>query len=205
MKNLSKIFLMHAFIFASLLFANSVQASVTASLIPSTGYIQVGDVFSVDFKISASSSAVNVVDGKIKYNKDLLEIKNIEIDQSKLSLWTVPVSFDNQKGEIAFVGGAEKVLKGQNNQILKINFIAKQEGKTKIDFNDNFSVFENDGKGTRINPWLQPVEITILPSSNQNQGQDDSDSDSQGWIAVASLLLLLVVVLVAKRYVVFKK
>lgn len=123
--------------------------------------IKKGDTFSIDLKIS-SDKLVNVIDGALTYDKDVLEIKKVSIEFSILTMWVKEPIINNETGELSFVGGAPNGFKGKDGQVLNITFIAKKEGSTIVGFKDIFSVFINDGKGTRINPWLKPLSFSIV-------------------------------------------
>jgi hypothetical protein len=124
-----------------------------------------GDIFFVDLKIS-STEAINAIDGTIIYDKDKLEIKEVKIDNSLFSLWVKEPLFDNKNGELSFTGGVPDGFKGQDGQILGITFLAKKEGSASVGFKDIFSIFTNDGKGTKINPWLKPMSLSINEKTN---------------------------------------
>lgn len=120
-----------------------------------------GDTFAVDLKISSSDDLINVIDGTIIYDKNILEVVNINTNNSLISLWVTEPTFDNKIGELKLVGGIPNGFKGENGQIFEIIFKAKRTGVTLIGFKDIFSVFINDGLGTAINPWLKPISLYI--------------------------------------------
>lgn len=134
--------------------------------------ISEGDTFSVDLKISTPDKMINVIDGTILYDSSKLNIKEINTKNSLFSLWPKPPTFLNDKGTLSFVGGTPDGFKGKEETVFKIVFIAKSEGKTKIDFLDGLSVFLNDGKGTSINPWIKPLSLNILKSPVSTQIKD---------------------------------
>jgi len=124
-----------------------------------------GNIFLVDLKISSEDS-VNAIDGTITYDKDKLEIKSIKTDDTLFSLWVKEPTFDNKKGELIFVGGTSDGFNGKDKQIFEITFLAKNKGSATVGFKDIFSVFVNDGLGTRINPWLRPLPLSITSVNN---------------------------------------
>ncbi len=120
-----------------------------------------GDTFLVNLKISTPDKPINVVDGTILYSRNL-EIKEVSAGSSLLALWPKPPVFSNQKGSLSFVGGALGGFQDEDGEVLRIIFLAKSEGRAQIDFLDGFSVFLNDGQGTKINPSLRPFSSSIL-------------------------------------------
>ena len=184
------------FIIGFLYIPHFVKASTEVSLIPNTQNIEEGSNFTVELKISASSTPINVVDGTVIFDVNKLEIKSVNIDNSGLSIWTKQPTFDNSKGELSFDGGIGNGFLGQNMQVLKITFFAKKSGQTKIDFKDSFAVYQNDGKGTLINPWLKPLELSI---SQKNVKQFEFS-----WLIISLILVILVLLFTVKKYVKFK-
>ncbi|MGC9046816.1 MAG: cohesin domain-containing protein [Minisyncoccia bacterium] len=139
------------------------------------------DTFIVKLKISTDKQ-INAAEGVILYDSNRLEIKEISLGNSLFNLWPQKPVFSNEKGSLSFVGGAPNGFEGEG-EILRVVFLAKSEGETKIDFQDGFSVFLNDGQGTQINPWLRPLSLNILkrpaeiPSKDEWQVLIESDKN----------------------------
>lgn len=127
--------------------------------------IFVGDIFSVNLKVSSADKEINAIDGTILYDKDKLEIEKVKTDNSVFSFWAEEPSFNNKIGELSFVGGVPNGFSEKNGQVLEITFLAKKSGKTSVGYQDIFSVFANDGQGTVINPWLKPLTVEIQKKS----------------------------------------
>src|ERR1035437_4521830 len=149
-----------------LLMFSSVHALTTVNFNTENTDIYKGNTFSVDFKISSDKS-INVIDGTLVYDKTKLFIKDVNTDGSIFSIWQKSPIFDNKKGTITFVGGVPGGFTGNDGQVLTITFITKNDGQTTIDFQDVFSVYLNDGLGTKVNPWLEPIQLTIIPSQTE--------------------------------------
>jgi hypothetical protein len=177
-------------IFILFSFRNISFASTNVFFEKNIDTIKKGDTFQVDLKIS-SSKPINVIDGTITYDKDKLEIKNIEKDDSKFSMWVKEPIFNNQSGELVFVGGIPTGFNGDNGKILTINFLAKKEGPTTIGFKDIFSVYINDGNGTKINPWLKPLSISIDKKVN-----DFSYLYNYTWVFILIVILFIIILLI---------
>jgi len=187
-----------------LAFATVTQAATQVSLSSTSHNINVGDSFSVDLQISASVDSINVVDGVITFDPNVLEVEKVMEDSSIVSLWAKPITFDNKSGQINFVGGIKNGYLGQNGKIAEFVFKAKQNevatsgtttSTTIIDFKDSFAVYKNDGKGTSINPWLQPLQILISPVSEVGHGNS---------YILISLLVLIVLIFILKKYAKYK-
>lgn len=164
-KNIKFFLVIFILFFSFFIFAQISHAYTEVYFQNQTKEIIVGDTFSIDLKIASSDKQINVIDGIILYDKDKLEIKEVKINDSLFSLWVQEPIFDNEIGELSFIGGVPNGFQGQKGQILKIIFLAKKKGETLIGFQDIFSVFLNDGRGTQINPWLRPLSLTINQKS----------------------------------------
>ncbi len=126
-----------------------------------TENIYPGNEFNIDLKISSSNKLINVVDGTILYDKNIIEVKKVNNENSIFSLWTKDPVYNNEIGELSFTGGSPTGFAGKNGQILTVTFKAKKSGTSLIGFKDIFSVFVADGKGTTINPWLMPMPFAV--------------------------------------------
>lgn len=138
--------------------------------------ISEGDTFLVNLKISTPDKPINVVDGTILYDNNKLEIKGISIGGSLFALWPKSPVFSNDRGDLSFVGGISGGFQGEKGEVLKIIFLAKNEGEAKIDFLDGFSVFLNDGQGTQVNPWLRPLSLNISKKQAETPAKDEWQS-----------------------------
>ncbi|HLP86577.1 MAG TPA: cohesin domain-containing protein [Candidatus Paceibacterota bacterium] len=123
--------------------------------------IQSGDTFTVLLKISSKDKKINAINGTILYDNQFLKVKSINKDNSILSLWVKEPTYNNEEGKISLIGGSPEGFLGEGGEVLNITFKAKKGGLTKIGYEDVFSVFLNDGKGTQVNPWLKPMNIKI--------------------------------------------
>jgi hypothetical protein len=153
-----------------------------------------GDIFTVNLNIS-SDKTINAIDGTITYNKDNLEIKTLKTNDSLLSIWVKEPIFDNEKGELSFVGGTPKGFNGRGGKVLEITFFAKKDSVSLVDFQDIFSVFLNDGKGTKINSWLRPLSISIIDQK--------FDYFNKNYIYYVIIFLIVIIFIMIKFF--FKK
>jgi len=129
------------------------------------------DIFLVDFKIATPDRSINVIDGTLLYDSDKLEIKEISTDASLIALWSKEPVIAN--GSLSFVGGIPDGFQGEEGNIFRIVFLAKNEGQVDINFLDGFSVFLNDGQGTQLNPWITPFSLDILERPVDIQPKDE--------------------------------
>ena len=161
------------FVIGLFLWPFSVKAATTVYFDLETPVIYEGDTFLVNLKISTPDKPINVVDGTILYDNNKLEVKEVSTGNSLFALWPKPPAFSNDKGTLSFVGGVQDGFQGKEGEVLKIIFLAKNEGEAQIDFLDGFSVFLHDGKGTQINPWLRPLLLSILTRPPETPAKDE--------------------------------
>ena len=152
-----------------------------------------GDVFSVNLKISSPDKSINVINGFVSYNKDILNIKNVKIDNSFLSMWVEEPTFDNETGILNFTGGVPNGYIGEDGNMVEITFRAEKSGDVMISFKDSFAVYTNDGLGTRINPWFKPMTIVIDKKVNYIE------------YLLTPLLVLILVFTIIKLFKKFRK
>lgn len=151
----------------------AVKAATTVYFDLENPMIYEGDTFMAEIKISSSDKSINVIDGTILYDNNKLEVKEVSTGGSLFTLWPKPPVFSNNKGNLSFVGGISGGFQGEKGEVLKIIFLAKNEGEAQIDFLDGFSVFLNDGKGTSINPWLRPLSLNISKRPTEIPAKDE--------------------------------
>ncbi|HNW71903.1 MAG TPA: cohesin domain-containing protein [Candidatus Paceibacterota bacterium] len=161
--------------------------------------IFVGDTFSINLKVSSIDKSINVIDGTILYDKDKIEVKEIKNKNSIFSLWVKEPVFDNKIGELSFVAGTPNGFSEKDGQILEIIFLAKNSGKTHIGYKDVFSIFENDGRGTTINPWLKPLyldikKVSFLQKMNILSYTTNLNSNFKYSIFIFTLVVLCIII-----------
>jgi len=203
---MAAVFLFFSFTFTHSQFAH---AETDVSLDSTVRSTEVGNDVVVDLRVSASVNPINVVDGTIVYDQNKLAVKSISFDDSIISLWVKkPVVIDgvvggvidgvadSVAGQINLTGGIPNGYVGKNGEILRIIFKAKDVGTTTVDFKDSFAVFQNDGKGTKINPWMKPLSFSILPFP----GPDLSTILLAALTFISLVLALGVLIFILKKY-----
>lgn len=160
MKKSKKILILFFLVASAALPKIVLAASLYFSITPAE--IHQNDVFVAEVKVSSPQEKINVADGILSFNKDILEVAGISTGDSIFSLWTRTPIFSNDTGVIMFTGGAPTGFQGQEGEILKIVFLAKEKGRANLAFADDFALYLNDGKGTRIKPQTEPIAISVL-------------------------------------------
>jgi len=175
------------------------EASTNVFFKESNVNINRGDIFSIDLKIS-SDKAINVIDGTLLFDNKKLFVREVKIDGSLFTIWAKSPTFDNSTGKISFTGGVPGGFSGKDGQVIKITFRAKGEGDTKVDFQDIFSVFLNDGLGTRVNIWMEPITLsinTIIPETflgKTLQILSDKNIENNNFPLIIFIVLILAII-----------
>lgn len=175
-----KFFISIVFISFGFVLLPTIVKAATIYFSPDSDNIRQDDVFIVEAKISSPKELINAAEATIKFDNDRLEVKELSTGGSIFSLWPKPPVFSNQDGKISFVGGAPGGFKGEDIRVLKIIFFAKNDGEAKLNFQDNTSLFLNDGSGTRISPWLRPIGLNILKHLPEIAPKDEWQSVIKG-------------------------
>ena len=132
-----------------------------------------GDVFIVSAKISSPDVAINVAEGAVAFDNDFLELKEIAVGGSVIGLWADGPALSGSESKINFTGGIPEGFKGSDALIFNAIFSAKKEGKAKLEYNNDFSVFLNDGKGTKITPDIRQLTLDIVGRPTGVSQKDD--------------------------------
>ncbi|MFH1235466.1 MAG: cohesin domain-containing protein [Parcubacteria group bacterium] len=111
--------------------------------------VRVGETFLAVARIDSEQEVINVVQGKVKYPTDILEVIDVSRGGSFLTLWPDPPSVDAEAGEISFTGGIPQGSMVFDGIVLTITFRATSPGGGEVEFlQDGTRVLLNDGKGT---------------------------------------------------------
>ena len=122
-------------------------ATLSTSTIQDT--YQVGDQFNTDIKIDSEDVGINAAQATIKFSPAVLQVVSIDKTSSVFNFWIQNPSFDNNTGQVTFIGGASSGLIGKSLQVLRIIFKAKGLGQSDIAFSDG-AVTASDGSGTNV-------------------------------------------------------
>lgn len=134
--------------------------------------VRVDDIFVVEARLSSPDTSINVADGSILFNPEILEVRELSAGGSIFSLWASNPSFSNSAGTISFVGGTPSGFQG-DGLILKAILRAKEAGEAKLSYKDNFALFLADGKGTRVKPAFSPLTLIIYSRPTEIQPRDE--------------------------------
>jgi len=96
---------------------------------PSAGNYKVGDLLPVDVLVNTEGKAINLVEAKINFPSELLEVISLNKTNSIFSLWVEEPKFSNKDGTVSFVGGLlTPGYNGSVGKIINIVFRIKNKG-----------------------------------------------------------------------------
>lgn len=126
--------------------------------------ISVGDTVIVTAKINAEGKVINTIDGEIttKSNSNNVTVKEFSLASSVLGLWPRTPSLSKDGHTISFTGGVPGGFSIEGATVFKIIFEATKAGEVTISPR-NISVYESDGKGTKLPVQFKNVTLQIEP------------------------------------------
>src|SRR3989344_528003 len=103
------------FVFLAFVFAALPVTGLAASVYfdSDSQNVNFGDIFVVEAKISSPDEPINVVDGMILFDPNILAVKELSTGASVLNVWAEQPVFSNETGRINFVGGALDGFRGE--------------------------------------------------------------------------------------------
>lgn len=139
---------------------NSASAA-TLQINSSSATMSPGGIMTLSVVLNSEGVAINNVEAKIIFPKDLLEVVSISKSGSVFSLWVEEPTYSNIAGVIAFDGGIPTPgFNGPNGTVLSIVVKVKATGQADIIFSDAI-VRANDGLGTNVLSSKNSKTITI--------------------------------------------
>ena len=137
----------------------------------------VGDTVMFSIRIDSENKNINAVEGSVvlDYLAESASLVGINTAGSGFSLWPdKPLPSENNTS-ISFVGGTSLGLNSKDAIIF--NFVLKMQEVGQITLvPNNFSVYLNDGKGTKDKVRVENFVIDVLPERPNSQSVDDLSS-----------------------------
>jgi hypothetical protein len=164
----------------------SVKAA-TLFLMPQSEEIFKDESFIAELMIDTEGENINVVDVRLTFPNDLIEIIDFEKGGSIFTLWAEEP--DIREGEITFSAGVPGGFVGKGF-IGRINFLGKEVGKAKIGFSEDSKVLLNDGIGTPVNLTFLEGNYEVLEKSKDLPVISSStNTDQNKWYKSSTLHL----------------
>ncbi len=138
--------------------------------------IAVGDTAIITVKINAEGKTINTVEGNVllKSSANNAVVQEFSLANSVFGLWPRTPSLSSDGKTVSFVGGVPGGFNIEGATIFKIIVEAKKEGSLTLSSED-FSVFENDGKGTKVSAQSSSLVINVVPKQPGSQVHNEWD------------------------------
>lgn len=154
------------FVVLAIILIPSVTSAASIYLETAKNTLFVGDTAIVSVKINSEGATINTVEGNISIQSPTI---NVEVDEFSLAnsafgLWPRTPSLSTDAKTISFVGGVPGGFSIEGATIFKIIFEAKKEGSVIITPQD-FTVYSNDGKGTKLPVKYANLSIQVVPKT----------------------------------------
>lgn len=130
--------------------------------------IALGSEFKVEvfFKNKTPKANINVVQGKINFSKNLLDVRSASPDKNILNFWLRNLKgYKVKNGKMKFTGvifnpGFSK----KKGRLFIVTFYAKKAGKAKV-LVKNRMILLNDGLATKLPTKTCKAKYTIVPET----------------------------------------
>ena len=138
------------------------QTVAVLILTPQTEKVYVGETLSATLVLDTPDKPVNMVEVKIIFPTDKMEVTSLSKIDSIISLWVEEPAYSNATGTITFSGGLPTPgFKGRAGKLLNITFKVKDAGEALINIEDA-AVLANDGLGTDVLVGTQPAKLLLI-------------------------------------------
>ncbi len=114
---------------------------------PMQAEIAEGASFVTEIRLDTEGENINAVDFQITFPFNILEIVELNIGGSVLSLYPVKPEYSNMLGSVSLQAGAPNGFEG-DGLVARIFFKAKNKGSAAVRFSENSEAYLSDGFGT---------------------------------------------------------
>lgn len=143
-------------------FVASFAHAATLSISPANKSVNVGQNVSLDVVVSSGNQAINVVSGKVTYDKKFLKPVSVSKSGTIVKFW-IQEPDTGSNSQLVFEGVIlNPGYTGLRGHIITLTFTAIAQGDTTLAIN-NGTVLANDGVGTNVFSGVKDSTITISP------------------------------------------
>lgn len=164
------------------------QTAAVLVLTPQTEKVYVGETLSVTLILDTLDKPVNMIEARIVFPTDKMEVINLSKVDSIINLWVEEPTYSNATGTIAFAGGLPTPgFRGRAGKLLTITFKVKDAGEALINI-ENAAVLANDGLGTDVLVETRPVKLLLIKPL---VGKEFGDIDGDGRVDLIDISILI--------------
>ena len=157
-------------------------------LTPQTEKVYVGETLSVTLVLDTPDKPVNMVEARIIFPTDKMEVTSLSKVDSIITLWVDELTYSNATGTITFSGGLPTPgFRGRAGKLLTVTFKVKDAGEALINI-ENAAVLANDGLGTDVLVETRPVKLLLIKSPVEKEVGDIDENDKVDLIDVSILI-----------------
>jgi hypothetical protein len=155
-------------IFPGFVFASSIYIDANHS------EFFVGDTIMFSVRVDSENENINAVEGSVllDYLTESASLIDINTAGSNFSLWPGKPLPSENNASISFVGGSPGGFNSKDAIIFNIVLKLQKAGRITLT-PDNFSVYLNDGKGTKDKVGVKNLVIDVLPKKPDSRSRDD--------------------------------
>lgn len=129
----------------------------------------------VDFYLNPEGESLNAVSGKIIFDKNILEIKEVRDGNSSINFW-IEKPKDDKSGEVSFSGITPGGLSLNKNLLFSIVFKPKIKTNGTIGF-DDLELLKNDGSGSSASVSKQDLNFSVLDGGDNISIPQEEDNN----------------------------
>ena len=157
-------------------------------LTPQTEKVYVGETLSATLVLDTPDKPVNVIEARIVFPTDKMEVIGLSKVDSIISLWVDEPAYSNATGTITFSGGLPTPgFKGSTGKLLTVTFKVKGAGEALLNI-ENAAVLANDGLGTDVLVETRSAKLLLIKSL---AGKEFGDIDGDGRIDLIDVSILI--------------
>ncbi len=131
---------------------------------PSSGNFLTDSLVDVSLLLDTGNEAVNVIDVKVEFPPDKLQVVRPSTGDSFVSIWLQQPTYSNKNGTITFSGGVpEKGIRSSSAVISTITFRVKEPGPAILKFSTTSSVLAADGLGSKLPVISGRAVLNLVP------------------------------------------
>lgn len=143
------------------------HVATTLFFIPQKEIFTVDESVVVPLLVNSKNSFINVIEGRVTFPQDKLQVTNVSKDDSVFSLWVKGPEFSNEDGMIEFIAGRPTPgFMGSEGNIMTISFMAINEGEAELGIT-NAQALADDTLGTNVLKKISPSKIVIVSASSK--------------------------------------
>ena len=134
----------------------------------------VGDTIMFSVRVDSENKNINAAEGSVilDYLTESVSLIDINTAGAKFSLWPQKPLPSENNTSISFVGGSPGGFNSKDAVIFNLVLKLQKVGQITLS-PDNFSVYLNDGQGTKDEISVKNLVIDVLPKKPDSQSVDD--------------------------------